>query len=168
MKLIAFSILSVLLFECTGSQNKVPDQSADKKDNILACLDIDTALLEYVKDFDPRAIDLDESLSPRLKQFINTIDTTCLRRQKQYKYFIISIVAKLYRYQVTCCKIGYNLIDMKEGAAKTIINEYQNLIGYPGKREFLNSGTVIAYIKQDSLLREDKMLKEIIKQVGWD
>ena len=57
---------------------------------------------------------------------------------------------------------------MKEGAAKIIINEYQNLVGYPGKREFLNSGTVIAYIKQDSLLREDKMLKEIIKQVGWD
>ena len=68
MKLIAFSILSVLLFECTGSQNKVPDQSADKKDNILACPDIDTALLEYVKDFDPRAIDLDESLNPRLWQ----------------------------------------------------------------------------------------------------
>ena len=84
------------------------------------------------------------------------------------QFFIATILAKLYVYHIEYGEVGYDLLGMKTGAAKTIIKEFQILAGYNKRMEFLNSGNVVSYIKQDPELRENKTLQKLVKQFKWE
>jgi len=124
--------------------------------------------LKYAENFKASTVNIEESLSAELRNFINKIDTNCLRQQKQYKFFIAAIPAKLYVYHIEYGEVGYDLLGMKTGAAKTIINEFQILAGYNKKLEFLNAGNIVAFVKHDPDLRENKTLHKLIKKFNWD
>ena len=133
-----------------------------------SCNNYDSLLSEYAENFKASTVNLDESISAELRNFINTIDTNCLRQQKQYKFFIAAIPAKLYVYHIEYGEVGYDLLGMKTGAAKIIIKEFQILAGYNKRLEFLNSGNIVSYVKHDPDLRENKTLQKLIKKFNWD
>ncbi len=129
------------------------------------CGNYDKILIRLAGKFIPTSMYLDKSISPELRSFITSIDTSCLRKQKQYKFFVSEILAKLYVYHVKKIEVGANLLSMKTGAAKTIINALQLLTGHQHVREFYNSGMVVDFIRKDSLLKKDKKLYALIKDI---
>jgi hypothetical protein len=179
MKLYVFLIsIAVTFCNCSNTNNPkiIAKKNYEKKTEIAdSCnqgdsllLIKDRLLLKYANEFKPNSIELDKSFSNNFKQFIETIDTNCLRRQKEYKPFITIILAKLYAYHEKCCNQGYDIDGMKEGGAKLIVNEFERMIGLADERiEFLNSFRVIDYIVNDDMLKQNKTLQKILKKVKY-
>jgi len=120
------------LFSCSESQQK-PKQVAsvtqqvnttDYKENY------DSMLLVISNEFEPKSINLNNSISSKASSFILNVDANCLRKQSMYDTFIAIILAKLYSNHLKCYNQGYDLLSMKEGAAKVIIVEFEKMAGY--------------------------------------
>jgi hypothetical protein len=151
------------------NSNLTPVQQVVQQVTITdSCNSYDSLLSEYAETFKALTVNLEESISAELRNFINTVDTNCLRKQKQYKYFVATILAKLYAYHIEYGEVGYDLLAMKTGAAKIIIKEFQILAGYNKRLEFLNSGNIVSFIKQDPELRTNKTLQKLISQFKWE
>jgi hypothetical protein len=139
------------------------DSTVNLSKKIVCNQNYDSSLVRYANDFSPTTIDLNSSLSSDLKSFLMSVDTSCLRKQTKYKYFIALILQKLALHHLKCCNQQYDLYQMREGAATLIINEFNNLAGYEGKRlEMLNSGLITEYIKKDSELSKIPIMKDAI------
>jgi hypothetical protein len=168
--LIYFLLLFVSFIQCKEDKKERKEVSSNliKTNSSDTCINYDDLLLKYANQFKAVAVCLDESISPELRNFLNKIDTNCLRKQNQYKFFISLIIAKLHSYHVDCCELGSNLLCMKNGAARLLINEYQTIAGYTNVREFLNSATIVSFIKHDSSLNINTILrKQIEKFDDW-
>lgn len=151
------------------NSNLTPVQQVVQQATITdSCNSYDSLLSEYAETFKALTVNLEESISAELRNFINTVDTNCLRKQKQCKYFVATILAKLYAYHIEYGEVGYDLLAMKTGAAKIIIKEFQILAGYNKRLEFLNSGNIVSFIKQDPELRTNKALQKLISQFKWE
>ncbi len=177
MKEKAYILLLLITFTSCG-QAETKNKNANKSISTVkpqkiyttdSCANYDNLLIKYADSFEAKAVCLDESISAELRNFINKIDTNCLRKQTEYKFFIAAILAKLYVYHIDCCEVGSDLLGMKKGAASIIISEFQILAGYNVRGlEFLESGNIVSYIKHDPELRENKILEKLIKKFNWD
>jgi hypothetical protein len=176
----SFIFLSIIFF-CVNCSNNVKrpenkiDSTNEKKESLInktlqdTCADIDKQLLKFSNEFKATAVNLNESISPEFKIFLEKLDTTCLRQQKSYKLFIATILAKLYVFHIHKLEVGSDLLNMKNGSGKIIITEFIRLLGYQNKRiEFFNSGTIVRFIKHDPDLKTNKSLNELIKRFEWD
>ena len=126
----------------------------------------DSMLVRFADAFTPISISLDKSILQELKSFIFSIDTVCLRKQNKYEYFVSVIVAKQALHHLQCCNQGYDLYQMREGAAAIIINEFDRFSGYKSKKlEMLNSGVIVDYINSNSTLSSDTTLANLVKLI---
>lgn len=151
----------LLLVICAGlscnsdsNRNNFQDRSSKIMATSFVCnQDYDRLLLKYANDFSPTTIDLNGSMSIGLKSFLLSIDTSCLRKQTNYKYFITFILVKLALNHLRCCNQYYDLYQMREGPAAIVINEFNRLGGYSQLwLEMLNSGLVVDYISNEKSL----------------
>jgi hypothetical protein len=144
VRLLVFILNFLCSWCCSSSLNNkaVPKNSNSNEPKTIVCnQNYDSLLLKYSNDFTPITVDLNKSLSSDLRSFLLSIDTTCLRKQNEYKYFIAFILEKLSLHYLKCCNQQYDLYQMREGAAAIIINEFNRLAGYENKDlEMLNSG----------------------------
>lgn len=146
-------LLTIILFACNNfNQNKEASLKYPIKnihEEKTCSIDYNSQLDTYSKTFEPKSIDLNQSISKPLDSFLLHVDTNCLRQQKQYQNFITTILAKLYYHHLKCCNQGYDLQSMAKGGAKIIIDDFERIAGYRERRlEMLNSGTVVDYIEQ--------------------
>lgn len=164
MRYVIFLFNLISIWGC----NSTPDNKTVVKDSSVNQTKIcdqnyDSLLLKYANEFTPTTIDLNGSLSSDLKSFLLSIDTNCLRKQTEYKYFIALILEKLALHHLKCCNQHYDLYQMREGPAAIIINEFNRLAGYEGKRlEMLNSGLIMDYIKSDTLLSTNQAIINVM------
>jgi hypothetical protein len=167
----AIIILWFLIAITSCSENKKPSEKEEKKElssmTSKACDEnYDSLLLKYSDEFKAENVMLNKSLSPELSSFVLRIDTTCLRRQKEYRVFITTILAKLYYYHLICCNQGYDLRSMKEGASNVIINEFEVLGNYKEKGlEMLNSGNIIDFISTEESLKNNIPIQELVRKI---
>lgn len=162
-----FNLISILGCN-SASDNKtvINDSSVNETKNIICEQNYDSLLLKYSNDFAPKTIDLNSSLSSDLKSFLLSVDTNCLRKQTEYKYFIALILAKLALHHLKCCNQHYDLYQMREGAAAVIINEFNKLAGYEGKRlEMLNSGLITDYLENDTMLSANPAITNVMNAI---
>ncbi len=156
MRIFIFSIILIALSEC-GSQTSA-NHDQEKQNNIVKGKQIcnpadDSLLLKYGNEFTPTDLELDSSLSFDLKKYLSKVDTSCLRKVSNYRYFISMVLAKLYLYHLKCCDQSYDLYQMKTGEAAIIINEYDKVSGYNSQNlEMLSSGTIVEFINNDKIL----------------
>src|SRR5687767_1814601 len=166
MRYVIFLFNLVGIWGCnSASDNKVviKDIGVNEAKNIVCDQNYDSLLLEYANEFIPTTIKLNSSLSSDLRSFLLSIDTNCLRKQTAYKYFIALILEKLALHHLKCCNQHYDLYQMREGAAAVIINEFNKLAGYEGKRlEMLNSGLIVDYIKSDTMLSTNQAIFNVM------
>ena len=128
---------------------------------------VDIQLIKLSKEFQPNSIELKNSLNRKTQDFLLSLDTNCLRRQKHYSYFIVTILLKQYLYHVKCCKQGYDLYGMKSGAPSIVIGEFERLSGIQGKKkEFLVSSSIVKFVAKDSLLATDRNLSDLLKEIN--
>lgn len=126
----------------------------------------DRDLAKYSESFEASTIDLAKSISPSLDSFLIDVDTNCLRKEKRYKVFITTILAKLYYYHLKCCNQGYDLQSMAHGGAGVLINEFKRIAGYNELRlEMLNSSTVVDYVDHHQELKDNIKLNIILKKI---
>lgn len=92
--------------------------------------------------------------------------------QKTFKYsnhgylIIALILCKLALHHLKCCNQHYDLYQMREGAAAVIINEFNKLAGYEGKRlEMLNSGLITDYIGSDKILSANPTIITVMNAI---
>lgn len=164
MKLLSIILNLFFLSSCYENGNKVSMDSQTIADTtIKPCnIDYDSLLLRYSNSFKATEIDLSKCFSKQEQSFILMIDTNCLEEQKEYKNFIVVILAKLYLHHLQCCNQGYDLLSMKEGAASIVINAFVKLGSYTGKSlEMLNSGTIVDYIDKESLFKNNKTIQAL-------
>lgn len=170
----SLSLLCALIF-LISCQSKLPKNS----DSISKIPDVkklcnenyDSVLVKYAKDFKSTYFELSKNLSPELNSFLLQVDTTCLRQQKEYRFFIATILAKLYYYHIVNAHQGYDLQLMEIGGSKVIVEEFKKMAGLDKRRyEILNSDNVVCFIQKDAILSEDTTLKSILKQINaeWD
>ncbi|MEI9811066.1 MAG: hypothetical protein WDO16_26035 [Bacteroidota bacterium] len=144
----------------------IKDSSVNETKSIVCDQNYDSLLLKYADEFTPTTIDLNSSLSSDLKSFLLSVDTNCLRKQTEYRYFIALILEKLALYHLKCCNQHYDLYQMREGAAAVIINEFNKLAGNEGKRlEMLNSGLITDYINSDKTLSTNPAIINVMKAI---
>lgn len=158
------------LFSCSESQQK-PKQvaSVTQQVNTTDCKEnYDSMLLVISNEFEPKSINLNNSISSKASSFILNVDTNCLRKQSMYDTFIAIILAKLYSHHLKCCNQGYDLLSMKEGAAKVIIVEFEKMAGYDKKPnlEFLNSGKIVNYINSQPDLQKNLEIQSLLKEIN--
>src|SRR5215831_20612668 len=106
-----FLLIVVNIWGCnSASDNKtvLKDQSIEAK--TPACnQNYDTSLIRYANEFTAKTIDLNSSLSADLKSFLLSVDSNCLKKQTEYKYFITLILEKLALHHLKCCNQHYDL-----------------------------------------------------------
>ncbi len=165
--IILFSFITICSCHY-ASENKViiKDNSVYENQFIYCDQNYDSILFKYATEFNPITIDLNSSLSPDLKSFLLSVDTNCLRKQAEYRFFIILILEKLALYHLKCCNQNYDLYQMREGAASVIINEFSKLAGYEGKRiEMLNSGLITDYLESNRMLLSNPTIANIMDTI---
>lgn len=170
----------LFLWGCTHAREKVenpePDSGTHKVQVIstfsahaVCDMDYDTTLIRLAKAFKATDIDLWHSMPEELNQFMIQADTNCLRKQKEYPFFINTILAKLVLYQLTCCHQHYELRATREGGpvgATRIVNEFEWMAGFQNKViEMLNSGEVEEYILKTPQLESNPYLKRIMLKI---
>ncbi len=151
------------------SKNVIQDSSTNEVKSIVCDQNYDSLLLKYANEFAPTTVDLNSSLSLALQSFLLSVDTKCLRKQTEYKYFISFILEKLALYHLKCCNQHYDLYQMREGAAAVIINEFNTLAGYEKERlEILNSGLITDYIKSDKILSTNPAIISVMNAINLE
>ena len=169
MKII-ICVLMVGYWSCKNNSQNIPaiKENASTQAKTQPCEDYDSLLIVYANNFKAEGIDLQQSISEKLDYFLLNIDTACLRQQSNYKFFVATILLKLYHYHLTCCNQGYDLLGMGEGGSNVIVNEFKRMGGYSQKAhlEFLNSAKVVDAIKKDSVLKENTALKHLLVKVN--
>ncbi len=167
MRYLIFLFNFISIWGCNSSTDDRPvlEESGENKSKSIICdHNYDSLLFKYAHEFNATTIDLNSSLSSDLKSFLFSVDTTCLRKQNEYRYFIGLILGKLAYHHLKCCNQHYDLYQMREGAAAVIINEFNKLAGYEGKRfEMLNSGLIVDYIKSDTMLSTSPAIINVTK-----
>jgi len=160
------------LFSCSQSEQKQAQKQVASYTEPVKTLDCrenyDSMLLIISNEFKPDSIDLNKSLSEKASSFLLNVDTNCLRKQSMYDTFIAIILAKLYYHHLQCCNQGYDLLSMKEGAAKVIIDEFERLAGYDKKPtlEFLNSSKIVEYISPKSDLQKNSQIQSLLNKIN--
>jgi hypothetical protein len=162
-----FNVISIL--GCNSDLNTkiaIKDSSIQVSKSIVCDQNYDSLLLKYANEFVPTTIDLNGSLSSDVKSFLISVDTNCLRKQAEYKYFIALTLGKLALHHLKCCNQHYDLYQMREGAATIVINEFSRLAGYAGQRlEILNSGLIVDYILSDKTLSTNPTISGIMRSI---
>lgn len=142
------------------------DSNVTEAENIVCDQNYDSLLVIYVNEFTPTAIDLSNSLSSGIKSFLFSVDTNCLRKQAEYKYFIAMIFGKLALHHLKCCNQFYDLNQMKDSSAVLLINEFKRIAGYKDQQlEILNSGLITNYMQTDKDLFENPMIVNLINDI---
>lgn len=158
----------IILYGCNSLNEKRPaiQSNTDKEVKRIICnQNYDSLLLKYANEFTATTIDLNSSLSSDLKSFLLKVDTNCLRKQSEYKYFITLILAKLALHHLKCCNQGYDLYQMREGSAAIIINEFDKMSGSVNEHlEMYESGFVMDYISSDKTLSTNSIIKKVLRQ----
>jgi hypothetical protein len=127
---------------------------------------VDSLFKIYAEAFMPTKLGLDKCLPDAFDTLLNKIDSNCLRSLPHYKYSILLVLLKLYNYDIRVGHQGYDLLTMKEGASKIIINEFELIGGYKSERlEMLNSGTVLDVIDKEKELKSNPTLKKYYEEV---
>jgi hypothetical protein len=173
-----FFITKVIILVSFSCVNKEKSSNHTKVDmgvqrnmqtfNLPSC---DTTLLNrrainLLYDFKPSKIDLGDCMSDSLVAFLKSVDSSCLRSLQSYKKLVCGLLLKLYAHHVECCIQGYDLLSMKSGEAKIIIEEYEWITNvYNEKRDMLNSASVFYFVKEDSLLSKDPLINKIMQQI---
>src|SRR6266498_1295793 len=106
MRYIIFIFNFIGLWGCNSASDNKPvikDSSINETKTIVCDQNYDSLLLKYANEFTPTTIDLNSSLSSDLKSFLLSVDTNCLRKQTEYKYFIALILEKLALHHLKCC-----------------------------------------------------------------
>lgn len=169
MRYIIFLFNLLNIWGCnTTSDNKTAtkDSTVNETKNIICDQNYDSSLVKYANEFAPTTIDLNSSLSSELKSFLLSVDTNCLRKQKEYKYFVALILQKFALHHLKCCHHFYDLYQMREGAAAIVVNEFNRLAGYEGQRlEILNSGLITNYIQSDKILSANPVIAEVMDAI---
>ena len=168
MRYIIF-LFNLLILGCNSTPNTnavAKDSTVNETKNIVCNQNYDSLLIKYANEFTPTTIDLNSSLSSDLKSFLLSVDTTCLRKQTRYKYFIALILEKLAFHHLKCCNQHYDLYQMREGAAAIVINGFNKLGGYERQRlEMLNSDLITDYIKSDTMLSNDYSIIKVMDSI---
>lgn len=169
MKYVIFLFNFITMWGCNSATDNKPavkENNVSKVKQIICDQDYDSLLLKYADEFTPTTIDLNSSVSSNLKSFLLAVDTNCLRKQREYKYFIALILGKLALHHLKCCNQHYDLYQMREGAAAVIINEFNKLAGYEGQRlEMLNSGLIKDYIESDTMLSANPIIINVMNTI---
>lgn len=126
----------------------------------------DSRLLKVAAEFTPTKIELSESLEDSASALITGVQPACFEKMKSTKLVIATLLGKLYLSHLKCCNQGYDLRSMKKGAATIIINRFERMAGYEGKKmEMLNSGRIVDFIQEDLSLRTNTDLQNILKAI---
>jgi len=169
-------VIYLFLISCTNSASKsnkiedvsdsVPIQVSGSNPEPAVCnTNFDTTLLRLAKSFQPSSSDVTHSMSDELNLFMLHVDTTCLRKQEMYSFFINAILAKVVLYQLKCCNQHYEMRHEKDGA-KVIVNEFEKMAGFRNKQvEFLSSNEVESYIYKTPDLNSNPYLKSIMTKI---
>lgn len=169
MRLVILILNFLCIWGCnsaTDNKAAIKDSSVNETETVVCDQNYDSLLLKYANEFTPKTIDLNSSLSSDLESFLLSVDTNCLRKQTEYKYFIALILEKLSLHHLKCCNQHYDLYQMREGAAAVIINEFNKLAGYEGQRlEMLNSGLIKGYIESDPILSANPIIANVMNAI---
>lgn len=170
--LIKILLITLNLFVISGchennSKKELHNSQPSMKVVYSPCdINYDSLFVKYCDGFKATEINLNKCLSKEVDSFILRTDTSCLEKQKEYKNFVVIVLAKLYNQHLKCCNQGYDLLSMKEGAAKVIINSFEKQAGYQGKNlEMLNSGTIVDYIDKEQLFKGSKAIYELREKI---
>src|SRR5690606_20881172 len=110
MRYVIFLFNFINIWGCNSAQDNkaaTKDSNFNETKNIVCDQNYDSLLIKYANEFNPTTIDLNSSLSSDLKSFLLSVDTNCLRKQTEYKYFIALILEKLSLYHLKCCNQQY-------------------------------------------------------------
>jgi len=162
-------LFNLIIWGCNSAsdnKNVIKDSSISETKNIVCDQNYDSLLLKYANEFTPTTIDLNSSISSDLKSFLLSVDTSCLRKQTMYKYFIALILGKLALHHLKCCNQHYDLYQMRDSTATLVINEFNRLAGYEGQRlEMLNSGLIMDYIQSDTMLSANPAIITVLNAI---
>jgi len=158
MRVLTFLSLLILIAACNSNSSEVGKMST----GINCNADYDSLLLKQAINFEPNEINLNKTLPTRLDSFLLHTDSTCLRQQRQYQFFIAAILAKLYYYHLVVGHQSYDLQSMEQGGAKVIIEEFKKIAGYNSQRfEMLSSSVIVKFIENDEKLKTDTLLATV-------
>lgn len=167
MQSLFIFIAFIFIVGCNTSPGRKITNLTNKKQQEICNENYDSLMLGYAYDFNAKNIRLDKDLSTGLDSFLIHTDTNCLRKQGEYKFFIAIILSKLCYYHLKCCNQGYDLLSMRNGGAKVIIDEFRRMSGYQNQHlDMLNSEFIIHFIEQDPTLKENSLIKDLLNKLN--
>jgi hypothetical protein len=161
-------ILTVLLTLLVSCHNgNINGEKANNPSLVTTeCPSYDSLLTRFADEFEAVEISLDKSLTNTVSDFLNKVDTTCLRTQREYEYFIAEILAKQYLHHLQCCNQGYDLLSMKKKSASIIVREFQVASGMSNPNlEMLNSGVIVDFIEKRPNLKTRGKLSSLLERI---
>ena len=166
-----FICLLILLQGFLGCGNNTNSNSLRQKETSFKAdcdsLQYDSVLIAYSLEFEPNNINLDSSLKQNIEidSFLTKTDKKCLDRQSNLNYFICTFLLKQYYFHLVNYHQGYDLLSMKTGNAKYIIESFEKLSKLESNLEMLNSRYVIDYITATEMLKNDKSIMKLVNKI---
>ena len=155
MKLLVILIFFPLIFLCQIMENK-----EEKVEPICDFQNLKLKFEHAINIFNPREVSLSKSMNKNTFKFIRQIDSVCLMENDDFDNFTIIILIKQYNFHLKEYHQGFDLLMMREGSAKLIIDNFCKIANIDNDIEMLNSGYILEYIEQKGLYEKYKTFIE--------
>ncbi len=158
MKSIIY-VLFIFYSSCSLNNSTTIKKSSEWKCDSFS---ISNDIRKIVKSYEPSSLNLFSLKDKDIEIFIQTTDSNCLRKNKDYKFFIIGLLMKLSIYHLKEAHQSFDLNYMDNKYADFIVNDYRRFFfNRKETLEFFSSFTVWDIMKKDTMLRKDPYLMEL-------
>ncbi len=171
IKLSHIKVSLIFLF-ASCSQNKikpVDSQQIAVKVNCKAESDSNTIkdssqFERFVVNYTQTQIDLSIGINDSLKKYdLSNIFKNVSNYTKER--WVTILLLKQYVYHISNDHQGYNLLDMRNGDTKIIIDEFIRINNLSSEKEFLNSGYVYHLVKKTNEFKNDTLINHLILKI---
>lgn len=169
MKIYIIAVLLIYSCSSDGNRNIVNGVKGNESETAICNEQEMTEILKILSTkFEARKLELDSSLiqDKGINLFLDTVNKTCLKKQVYFRNFITIILLKQYYYHIINFHQSYNLLPMRNGSAKFIIDEFCSISHLdPIHTEMISSGYVVNYVGANLDLQNDSDIHRLITKI---
>jgi hypothetical protein len=151
-------VIFCTLHSCTGEGS-----NGSKQTTTIYCDEniYSNIIDELILNFEPTHVNLDSSIKGNysLQYFLDTVNSECLKAQKQYRLFISTILIKQYHFQLCKYHQSFDLLQMQTGHGEDVVKGFLKMCGFPKPQEMLSSGYVMNYLKDNPIVTSEQIDK---------
>ncbi len=162
-------LLCVTILSCLPPKANEKESITDAKANDSEISHNGIYSLEKLAEkYEPSSIDLSVDMDNYLPNFDLSQEVHNSNKDSIINRIVHIFLLKQYKYHLQKSNQGYDLLMMRKGKAKIIIDRFAQVNSIELNLEFLNSSTPYTLINKNNLYSRDPLIVELIEQIKFE